>query len=943
MYTTGPSSRSYGRRQPYKGLFYIFQTDYNYKMVLRLVVGGYPAQDEIGKLTSKVSLQTWGCNFDENESQGLSLDGLLEDPSIINARIPMQVPTEFSMKIGAEEIEESFKEYFFHFKFMILDRIKEMNEKITDSKSKANIDLISKRDRLQELAEEIDSNPEAVINLEGPTWISRYKTFRINQPFLGRKFPSAHLSPWFLFNSPYASAQRSTDITLNSPFSFMEIIDSKYDQSTVDDLVASNSEYSLVRTTEGPALLSRIRPEIEFLENQKALAIDFETENFEHIHVIDTLFKKKKPKVISHLEKVVEQYGAKMSASEIGRLTKLQAIYEIDRIVNENKDEQINSACLIGLKEGENYVITTLRGSADSISVERPDQAGVFVDVSVVYVDTQEELISEVNRIVQDVQPFYMYGHNHMTFDYRKAHRLDLDLRIGIDSEKPKRIGGIMRRKSSGKTTPIREHRRSAGRVEIDPIGYAHQYMNLRNNSLDVMFEHFTGVRSKKIMTYKELVEYTQTARKGDTKSADKIIYYCAQDGMKSYLICDALKREHLILSYATGSHPSRLDSTSARKIGEDMWVRRGFNRIGTYPKIQLDWQTQKLVQKKVFRTDAIKFGDCHPRDFLKGTVETKIGSKLPFKKGFQTCVAYQPFVIGKALKELMCIDDDVAKLYLERHLSHGWSRKARIGKAIEELCRFPLFQLLGSNHDKRIDRIRFTSMFELPPENELSHNNIAHFKKELWKYACNLSDVVEEHGLINYAKGVYLFPESASEMLCSLEGPEYHGIEGIIIGTGNSASIKRERVVYSIEGEVFFGGFQDPARAKRRRFGFENKIYEGFIEVVQAEKDTGAYYNELISAIGDFYSDGLDQSELAIEVRAQKDPKQYKTKAKIVQAMEDAGIRRGQFFRWEPSYDELIERFFGRSGSIREIGNVLFPRGTKEYKNLQKTYKGEF
>ncbi|MFO7710873.1 MAG: hypothetical protein R6V53_03855 [Candidatus Woesearchaeota archaeon] len=730
--------------------------------------------------------------------------------------------------------------------------------------------------------DELDS-PEEMIRVEKAYSSKSAEIYHIVLPFLNKEVQKQYISRDFLVDSPYNSFQRQAERELDFPF------------FTIEDGVPGE------------------RASIEELVEKPGLALDFETHNWETIRLRD------------ELESLTDQelYERLGDADFIEWMDRDDYIRAIEEAENKKRDERITTASIITF--GYDHVVTTLDPGTDSLTVKSPLDGSPY-EINVVKVEDQEELISSMNDIINEFNPFFVYGHNQMTFDYRKAEELAQGLRIGLFEKGPERRAGIAGNFIEQRITP--------GRIDIDPALYSQKSMWNYNNKLDTVFLHVTGAKTQKTLKHEDITEMTDRAENGDKEAAKVLLEYAVEDSMKSYIIGEALKHEHLLLGYLYSSLPARIDSTGNKTLCEEYWVNQRYKRVRTYPAPIKDEKlnvTPKLAEMKMKRTNFDKFSSM---DFFYKTLKHHCDVKLRARNGTFHAALFAPTPYLTAFEEIT--KQSFNKRYMgavfeEIERTEDKKKRIRLSRFIESILEYPLFRALSCQDEA--DERRYASFFE----RGFSKRTAQEDKARAWKNIRAIADTLKDEKIINHNNNFIVLEHNAflAGKLNSLE----EACMGVYLGDGICASGRKGRFSIKMENERIMQGIADPCSNRGERCSLEKELYS---MALLSDEGVDEFLEFCDSRIRSFYNG----EELTFSRTAKRNSYDYSINAtqKYIDKMREKGVRKGDEFSYTYSRDELREKFFGKDGTIRELLRFIFPvmKGSRKGIALERLMAGE-
>ncbi|MBI4453636.1 hypothetical protein HY636_03245 [Candidatus Woesearchaeota archaeon] len=555
-----------------------------------------------------------GTNADDNTHINGSTSEIenirkIGSPEVTVLRHEHRIPTRLSRTNTRNELQKSVDVYREHvrktYQAVLDETLAEIsysrNKKIA-KKERAKKGGISKKlaalERKKEVLEEFLTDIDNRIRLEGPYSRGNYNTFHLVVPFLDSSEQQIYLTKEFLVDSRYNSVRRIQGYCFRFPFGIVEFNE---DNNVVGDVAAGSQRNS-------KTIAKKQRVHVEPVLKAKGLANDIETHNWQKVRVQEELANEPEDSLKKRFLDLVDAYKTPFDTRELEIMDRRDYIRGIENILDANKDERITADSLINLDadsgRDENYVVTSLDCGMEFIDVKIPQRLDKYVGdgagdsaekignsrrIKIIKAE-RKKIIPAVNGLFAEINPLFCYGHNQLKFDYEKSESLEGGFTPGVGGASPLFLAQI--------PGGFKVLRILPGRIDIDPSGYAQHYMNLHNNKLDTVFTHVTGISSPKTMTHDELALKTRKAEEGSVQDAFDILYYAAQDSMKSYMIGEALKEEHVLLSHVFCSLPARIDVTSKKTLGEDYWVGWNLRHKQTFPRDEIRTSRITVVKR---------------------------------------------------------------------------------------------------------------------------------------------------------------------------------------------------------------------------------------------------------------------------------------------------------------------------------------------------------
>ncbi|MGM5487419.1 MAG: hypothetical protein ACQESG_00565 [Nanobdellota archaeon] len=720
--------------------------------------------------------------------------------------------------------------------------------------------------------------------------------YHLVAPFLNKELQKPFIPRDFLVDSPHNSYQRQAELALGFPF------------------------FTITKKGVGG------RVSLEELACQKGLAIDFETHNWERLYLKDELENLSDGELYQKMAAMAERYEEGLEYIEW--MDRGDYIRKMEEIQNKHRDERITTASLISLDHGFNYLITTLDAGCEGIRAQSPLDDS-YHDVAIVRVSDQKELITVMNELIAEFNPLFLYGHNQMTFDYRKAQELVGNLGIGVSGRAPERRAGI----GGG----FIEQRINPGRIDIDPAQYSRKAMWNYNNKLDTVFLHLFGKYKEKTLTHAQITEMTQKGEDGEHESARILLEYAAEDSMKSYLIGEDLKREHLALSYLYSSLPARIDSTGNKTLCSDYWMNQRMKRVKTYPHPLKEERLRVTSKLKDMGMRQVKFDDFDGRDFFTSVLKKHTSLDMKAKRGIHTVSLFHPMPYLSAFKDL--IKQPLHEYYMKDTLdlllsTDDKKQKIRMSRFLESVLEYPLFRAIGCEDDR--DERAYSAFFERGFKGNAARDD----KNRVWHNISRIATALSDTRVINHNK-VFLVLAKQDGLDKTLEGLEDQ-LLGVYLGDGLCASGKRGRFSVQIGPELIMQGIADPSSNRGERCELEKDLYrQAFGVLCDTSVSTFLQYcNDLIK---EFYSSKADAYSFSRIAKRHFYEYSLNATQRYTSKMSEHGVQKDDHFTYTYTHEELQEKFFGRTGTIRELLRFIFPplQATRRDASLEKLLAG--
>ncbi|MFT4304207.1 MAG: hypothetical protein ACMXYG_06595 [Candidatus Woesearchaeota archaeon] len=801
----------------------------------------------IGKLNSTLEAIVW--DYD-------AVTGNLDNPHTVTLSIPNFVPTRLTKNPHFPSIKAGVENYKNKIKEMYQEIFNDLNSKLKSKKTGTKIfrDLQKKHQEVKKFLENIDQN----IRLEQGVRAGSYATYVLRVPPLDKKYQKLFL-PGIFNTGRYSSHERHVRYEINFPF-------------------------SIVQEKDGVYIPTGRRPKLEHLVNATDMAIDFETQDWKKVRVKQELSNKDLPDLQQRLDNLIDAFKVDFDKRKYQWMRKRHYLTAIEDILDKNKNERITAASLITLKE-HNYVITTLDCGHDEMEVQIPG-TDEYCKVKIIKVKDQHELIEQVNHYAVDViNPFFVHGHNHLKFDFGKAEELTGNLRIGVERRPALHVA----------QTPegFIVQRVSQGRVDIDASVYSQNYMKNRNNRLDVVFQNATGIKVKKsIETHDELAVKTALAEQGDKDAAYETIYYAAQDSMKSVISGRKILPENLLLAIAGNSLPARIDTTAKKTIGEDIWVKKYWEKKKSYPD-----DIQNLVDSETQKT----FNDFSHTSYFHSLLQ-RHGLDIKSTKGIFEGIVVELFPFANIYKEILCSDCDLEQLYDYVQSTDDPKVRSRLLRGLESFAEYPLFRTID---DKMFDK-KFSAEFELGFDKDY----LEYYRSKIDNVISNLVKQFQSSGIINIHDGTFILPvDTSDDVLKYIEDNQL----GVVLGKGKFLSGSTRQIAGLIDDELIMLGIADYQSNKGMRCQFEKDFYNNFIHLVlESGLESGLEY--LIEQCNDLALGNIPESDLIYTWEARRDHNEYsaKYKSKKKEIMQELKTKKGDKVEKKLTLEELQLKLFG-------------------------------
>ncbi len=908
-----------------------------------------PKLDLEGRLNSEIEVCLWEIEEDR-----------LKNPFFTRVSVPFFIPTRPIKEKDNEKAEDAFnrcKEFYIE---QYKQKATKIKEKLDNIKNKSSKKYKSNKEKLNIIEDFLQSREEKI-------WWER-KRYSMGKSFYNFHIPFFNKEGMELFLSSYLpksdgrfSVNKNLAAKLNFPFFIVEEDNNGYK--------IKNKEASL-----------------DLLLQQPGLALDFETHNWEKKDIPEDYHNMSD----KDLEQVLVELGK--NRNDIKEERRDQLLRDIEEIHNELKNERITVASISSLDEDYNYLVTTLDFPEDYINVDNPlnNQKERF---EVIKTSNQYKLIEKVNELFEKFQPFYVYGHNQMKFDYNKAIELTENFKVGVERRGPKLISQI--------PNGYIQQNILQGRVDIDPCIYSQLYMSNPDNRLDTVFKTITGKETKKTLSHGDLIKKTIVAERGIKKddrdrAAKEILYYAAQDAMKSWIIGNELKKEHLLLSKAFNSLPARVDTCSPRKIScdyheHDYLKRKGFYRFIPFEREKItpnekaqqilntegelhfqNFDLNSFLEKAIAekRKKGYQHHKCLPCSTEEKTDEAKLfhlediilseatnngrediiekrTSWLELEKGLFDCNLIMVNPVVESLKDFIEHDERIKAIYDEAQKSPPLKR-LRYYRALTKVLEFPVFKLLAT------PKWHFKDDFK-----EAFPKGMDNLEDKLYKNIGYVSELFMNNKVINFSKDLYLIKKDrVSNYL--LERLEKKGL-AFKIGRARALSGDKGTMIGTTGDYDFMEGFSPADSNKGEKFPFQAEFYADFLEELIYNQNKRGALEVFKDYLKSFIEDNFSESSFMVEKESKRHFYEFSSayNAPMKKQFIEQKAKKGDTIKYTYTKEELYDKLFGyspdkfspRKGKISKllcwafnIDNSVIGRNKKEVLRAaieEKNYEG--
>ncbi|MGV8168435.1 MAG: hypothetical protein ACP5N3_00095 [Candidatus Nanoarchaeia archaeon] len=872
-------------------------------MVTKFVTYFEPLHTLEGKLGSEVELAVW--NFDE-ETREFSSAGKTV------TKIRQIIPTPLLLGSGFYFASNALNDYKESVKDKYAEVLEDIEKKISILSKKKKISedlekLMSKKEAISAFLDNIDSE----IELQGPFKAGdgeRYEVYHIVTPPLGEKLLKKFQNSIHKYRFT-GEIKHTAQISAHLGFPF-EIMSNNEDETSLPERVKT-----------------------EDLLSAKRVSFDIETHNYEHVVFHDDgSFSSNELR--EKLQVLSAESGIKLKR-KLNKDNRKEVLLELDRLLNIIRNEIVTTAVISDVSSEDNYLVTIFPSKIDYIDVKIPgkEEEKRF---KIITASSQEDFGAKINEVIRKIDPLYIMGNYQITFDYRKVQKLTGNMDVGTISGKPKFRGQMLAsgrnkhpkpKKEKNQTKAYIQQYINKGIIDIDNSLYSRATEKIqRNNKLDTIMNSILGVLSKKTLNYAELKEETNKALQGAQESINEILYYTAQDGMKSNMTGNHFLEEHILLAKAFGSLPSRIDATSKGTIAENYWSSRFFRKNKTHHFFNVQLLEFFLPPPKG-EIETYSFEDFHPQELIEELFPLK-----KTRKGLVSGYLVELFPLAKAFEPLLSKDSCIKELYdfVRKTDNADVGKKARVLRMIEALGKYPLAVLYSSlkKTQSRYAYIEERKEF-LEDQKEFYEKD---YKEKLEGILKNISFIYKNNLVINHHnETILLSDETPSDVLESLKK------FGVIRGEGTFLSGETGRVAGNINDELVLLGIADYDSNRGERCKFEKKFIEQFLTRLLINKDEKSAIEYAVGQAELFNNEEINQDLLVFEAEAKTDYSRRRHKAgdKEKETPEyffiESKARKGEKIKYVHSKAYLWKKFFGVtftepvSKASRKYENTLF------------------
>ena len=639
---------------------------------------------------------------------------------------------------------------------------------------------------------------------------------------------------------------------------------------------------------------------IEQLLQEKKCAIDIETENWRKEELDQRVLSMTEEELKEFYHELAEQTEDKTHPEHLKHWKRKEYLRKIDELVDSLRKEEINAASYITFRDNDTLLHTfDCIQEVKEIEVRIPGSEEKR-KIKLRYAKDTEAIGETLTEIIHEDDPLFVFGTNHLNFDYKKLHVLTKGkFRPGTGLEKPKYNANIV--------PEFLQRRIIPGRLDVDTFPYSMQCSWTFRNNLDTTFNYQLEKDEKKTLDYDELIIKTQQARKGNKKAAIEILYYAAQDAMKSYLLGDYILDEILAESKQFKAPTYKVCTTSKRTLIDDEMQRRNWKTEGTYryftPQDNKAWEDYSLYE--AFWNSLFRNKDNKPFKSKKGMFDAHI---------FFPTLYYETLkpVIEKTAKETIKVIENTDNV----------KKKIRAMQYVNAELEWVLFNLQkeyytarSQPHKKEECDENFRKLFKIKKENSLYS-----YATELIERMKQFKELLEHTEILNHSERFLvlqqnLFSDSAVQALQEKN-------LAISLGKGKILSDKKRRFIAFIDDKIVSQGIDSEGR--RERCAYETHVLQGFLQRALIKDEPRESLEFADECIKQYYDDEITEELLLIKRKQKRDFHKYSDRAtmRFVREAARKKLKKGD----KNIYPRTKEEMFGQNGSIKRMIQMRFP-----------------
>ena len=653
----------------------------------------------------------------------------------------------------------------------------------------------------------------------------------------------------------------------------------------------------------------------EHLLKEKKCAIDIETENWRKEELDQRVLSMTDDELKNFYHELAEQTEDKTHPEHLKHWKRKEYLRKIDELADSLRKEEINAASYITFRANDT-VVHTLDCIEDVKEIEvRIPGSQDQRKIQLRYAKDTEAIGEALTEIIHQDDPLLVFGTNHLNFDYKKLHVLTKgNFRPGVGFETPKYNANIV--------PEFLQRRIIPGRMDIDTFPYSMQCSWTFRNNLDTAFNYMLGKDEKKTMDYDELIIKTQQARKGNKEAALEILYYAAQDAMKSYLLGDYIADEIIAESKQFKAPAYKVCTTSKKTLVDDEMQRRNWKTEGTYRHF--------TAAERIARDDYSIY-----QAFWNSFFRNKNNKRFEAKKGMLDAHIMFPTLYYETFKPVM--DKTAEETILVIESTKDTKKKIRAMQYINAEIEWILFNLnkeyftsLREPDKKEECNERFTGLLGIKKDYALDY-----YANELKEKMSLFRRTLENTGIINHSERFLALQHSILSE-CAAQTLQEKNL-AISLGKGKILSDKKGRFMALIDGRIISQGID--SEGKRERCAYETHFMQGFLQRALIQENPRDAIEFSDACIKQYYNGEITEDLLLIKRTQRRDYHKYSDRATARPVREAA--RKKLREKEQNIYQRTQEEIFGQNGSIKKLIQIRFPANSRK-KSFKKLLEGE-
>ncbi len=719
---------------------------------------------------------------------------------------------------------------------------------------------------------------------------------------------------------------------------------------------------------------------IEHLLREKKCAIDIETENWKKTELDQRTLMMRDEELMQFYSKLAEQTKTSVHPEHLQHWQRKDYLKKLDELVDSLRQEKILSAQYITFRDNDTVVHTfdCIKDLAE-FEVNTPGTEEKR-KIKLACANDSTGLGERLTQIMQADDPLFVFGTNHLNFDYKKLDTLTGGkFRPGIGNRALKYSANIVK--------DFLQRRIIPGRFDIDTFTYSMQSSWTFRNNLDTTFNYMLGKNEKKTLNYDELIIKTQQARQGNREAALEILYYAAQDAMKSYMLGDHMLEEILCESKQYSAPTYKVSTTAKRTLVDDKIQQQSWSRLKTYRRFNTlaerwgqkisvmsddelrnfyiqqaehagipvkqeqmkHWQSDEYLKQierhvasyKLFDlTEAKAWEDFSVYDSFWDAFKRQmnIQSFRP-KKGIFTAHVIFPTLYYKTL--IPVIEKTAGETIAAMEKTADQKKKIRLMEYLNSDLEWVLYSLkkeyinsCKKGSDRDINDLNFRKYFGVGKNTgEIIMDT---YIKELQQRMALLCDCLKSSEIINHSERFLVLEQNllSEGIVKRLEEEEL----AIALGRGRVLSDTKGRFIALIDGQIISQGI-DP-EGKRNRCEYETFIIQGVLQRALELNDPREALRFADGQIKLFYKNSIPDEALKCKKTARMN--YYHRSDRSTQRFSNEAVQQ-QILKGEKyEYTRTEEEMFGGDGSIKNILSMRFPVRKLEGSALGRMLSGD-